>query len=191
MDKEEEISIGPSIKVKKSSNEVSVDWTKLGYTNETLDRSAGGGQTVREQMNQLTSKLVHAVTEEEKTVISVNGFVQGGGHMGSVLDAIQTANIIKKELRKGEASTQTASSTVRPVVMQGDTRGLQPTGLHTLTAAEIVANANKRDPTAPHYEEGGNVGRWVDPLAPHADFSGEVPRIVNPLKPGPKISGPA
>lgn len=74
------------------------------------------------------------------------------------------------------------------VVFQGDTRGLaQRQVLHTPTMSEIVANANKPDPTVPHFDTNSDFMRQIDPLAPHYDLSGDFPRLVNPLKPGPKM----
>lgn len=190
MSKEDEIHIGPSIKVKPSSNEVRVDWTKLGYNENTLNSITSEGTTVREQMDQFTSKLVHAVTKEEATAIGVNEFVHGAdAHMQRVWDATGVADIVKDELKKrvGNSVSQVSSLAARPVVLQG---GIRPStgGLHTLTAAEIIANGQKLDPTQPYFDTNSDHGRMINPLEPHYDLSGDFPKLVNPLKPGPKIS---
>ena len=71
-----------------------------------------------------------------------------------------------------------------PVLQGGIRRSTQ--GLHTPTMAEIVANANKPDPTAPYFDTNSDFMRKIDPLAPHYTH-GDFPTLVNPLKPGPKM----
>lgn len=75
----------------------------------------------------------------------------------------------------------------RPVEAQGDTRYLtQHRGLHTPTIQEIIADANKPDPTAPYFDTNSDHMRQINPLEPHWTF-GDNPRLVNPLNPGPKM----
>lgn len=176
-------NLGPNIKVKTTS-EVEIDWTKLGYSQELLDKKTGAGITVRKEMNQLTSQFVNAATEEEKSQIAVDAFAKGDGHMQPIIDAAGVANIVRDELKKGGSRIQIPSTTA----MQGDTRGLsQRQGLHTPTVAEIIANANKPDPTAPYFDPNSDHMRVINPLEPHYDLSGDFPRPINPLKPGPKM----
>lgn len=78
----------------------------------------------------------------------------------------------------------------RPTILQGGIR--PPTqGLHTPTMAEIIQQANQRDPTQPYFDTNSDHMRMIDPLAEHTIFSGEGVRTVNPLKPGPKMGGPS
>lgn len=79
---------------------------------------------------------------------------------------------------------------VSNTVLQGGIRR-STGGLHTLSMAEIIAQANQADPTAVHFDPNSDHMRQVDPLAPHYDLSGDFPKLITPLKPGPKISGPA
>ncbi len=75
------------------------------------------------------------------------------------------------------------------ITLQGDSRGLRQKGiLHTPTIAEIIANANKPDPTATHFDPNSDHMRQIDPRAPHYNLSGDFPTLVNPLKTGPRIS---
>lgn len=85
---------------------------------------------------------------------------------------------------KPATSSVQRSPTVSNIVIQGDTRGLtQHRGPHTLTAAEIIAEGNRPDPTAPYFDPNSDQMRLVDPLEPHYDFSTDFHTLVEPLKP--------
>jgi len=73
----------------------------------------------------------------------------------------------------------------QPNLAQGNTP--QPGYFHTPTAAEIVANGQKRDPTQPYFDTNSDHMGQIDPLAPRYDLSGDFPKPINPLKSGPKM----
>ena len=167
----------------KNTTQVEVPWEKLDYPKEYLDSVGKDGLTGREHMNNLTGKFVNANTKEEKLSIFVKEASEGDGHIKSILEAQQVADIIKTETSKGNGS----SLKTHPLPMQG---GIRPSsqGLHTLTARELVQQAQQRDPTQPYFDTNSDHMAQIDPLAPRTVYSGEGVKTVNPLKPGPTIS---
>lgn len=136
-----------------------------------------GGLTPREVVANVTNKIRFASPRERLKIAARSPALAG------VIYELNGAE------GHGGVEAEKNSPTARPVVMQGDTRGLaQRQGLHTPTMAEIIAQGNQRDPAAPYFDTNSDHMRVINPLEPHYDLSGDFPKLVNPLKPGPKIS---
>lgn len=95
----ENLSGREGIKVTRN-HEVQVDWTRLDYSEEYLNLSAENGLTRRQELDNLTTRLVRAGTEEGAQKVAHEEELSK-----NLLDSLVVAKVIREDIAKVEGHT--------------------------------------------------------------------------------------